>query len=44
MHEHFARILSKLFAVQEEAQLEAIRRQAQESRERFSLDHLATSA
>lgn len=44
MHEHFARILSKLIAVQEEEQLQAVRRQARESRKRFSLDHLASSA
>ena len=44
MHEHFARILTKLIAIQEEEQLQEIRRQAQESRERFSLDHLASSA
>jgi DNA-binding FadR family transcriptional regulator len=44
MHEHFARILNKLIAIQEEEQLQAIRQQAQESRKRFSLDHLASSA
>ena len=44
MHEHFARILDKLIAVLEEEQLQAIRLQAQESRKRFSLDHLASSA
>jgi len=44
MHEHFARILNKLIAIQEQEQLQEIRRQAQESRKRFSLDHLASSA
>ena len=42
MHEHFSRILSKLIAIQEEEQLKEIRQKAQESRERFSLDHLAS--
>jgi DNA-binding FadR family transcriptional regulator len=44
MHEHFARILNKLIAIQEEEQLQAIRQQAKESRKRFSLDHLSSSA
>ena len=44
MHEHFARILNKLIAIQEEEQLQAIRQQAQESRKRYSLDHLASGA
>lgn len=44
MHEHFARILNKLIAIQEEEQLQAIRQQAKESRKRFSLDHLASGA
>ena len=43
MHEHFARILNKLIAIQEEEQLREIRQKAKESRERFSLDHLAPS-
>ena len=35
MHEHFARILSKLIAIKEEEELQEVRRQALESRERF---------
>jgi len=40
MHEHFARILHKLIASSEAEQIETARRQAQEVRQRFSLDHL----
>lgn len=40
MHEHFARILNKLIATSEAEQVEQARRQAQEVRKRFSLDHL----
>lgn len=40
MHEHFARILQKLIASSEAEQIENARRQAQEVRQRFSLDHL----
>ena len=43
MHEHFSRILNKLIAVQEEEQLQAVRRKAVESRERFSLGHLVSN-
>lgn len=44
MHGHFSRILNKLIAANEAEQVEAIRRKAIESRERFSLNHLVTSA
>ena len=44
MHEHFARILSKLIATSETAQIEEARKRAQEVRERFSLGHLVNSA
>lgn len=44
MHNHFARILNKLIAASEKAQVEEIRRKTMESRERFSLNHLASSA
>lgn len=44
MHAHFARILNKLIAATEQAQVEEIRRKAIESRERFSLNHLAPNA
>ena len=44
MHEHFARILNKLIAVQEEEQVREIRRKALESRKRFSLEHLESNA
>jgi DNA-binding FadR family transcriptional regulator len=40
MHEHFARILNKLIATSEAEQIELARKQAQEVRKRFSLDHL----
>jgi len=43
MHEHFARILSKLIATSEAAQVEKARKQAQMVRERFSLGHLASN-
>ena len=43
MHGHFSRILNKLIAANEAEQLEAIRRKAVESRERFSLDHLVSN-
>lgn len=43
MHHHFSRILDKLIAVDEAEQLEKIRRQALESRRRFSLNHLVSS-
>ena len=40
MHQHFALILNKLIATTEAEQVEMARRQAQEVRKRFSLDHL----
>lgn len=43
MHEHFARILSKLIATSEAQQIELARKEAQEVRKRFSLDHLVTN-
>jgi len=43
MHAHFARILNKLIAATERAQVEEVRRKALESRRRFSLNHLAPS-
>lgn len=43
MHAHFSRILNKLIAVTEQAQVEEIRRQTLESRQRFSLNHLASN-
>ncbi len=42
MHEHFSRILSKLIAVYEEAQVNEVRKKALESRKRFSLNHLVS--
>lgn len=42
MHSHFARILNKLIAANEKAQVDEIRRKTIESRERFSLNHLAS--
>lgn len=42
MHEHFSRILNKLIAANEAAQLEEARQRATESRERFSLGHLVS--
>lgn len=44
MHKHFSRILNKLIAADEAKQVEEIRRQALESRERFSLNHLVSEA
>lgn len=44
MHAHFARILNKLIAANEKAQVEEIRRKTLESRERFSLSHLSPGA
>lgn len=44
MHDHFGRILNKLIAANEKAQVEEIRRKTRESRERFSLNHLASKA
>ena len=43
MHEHFARILNKLIVTDEAIKLEKIRRQSNEVRKRFSLDHLVSS-
>jgi len=43
MHAHFARLLEKLIASNEEEQVEAIRRKAHENRERFSLSHLSVN-
>jgi DNA-binding FadR family transcriptional regulator len=43
MHEHFARILNKLIATSEAAQIEQARKEAQEVRKRFSLDHLVAN-
>ncbi len=43
MHQHFALILNKLIATTEAEQVEQARREAQEVRKRFSLDHLVTS-
>lgn len=42
MHEHFARILNKLIATTEAEQVEMIRKQSEEVRKRFSLDHLVS--
>lgn len=44
MHLHFSRILNKLIAATEAEQVEQVRRQALESRERFSLDRLVAGA
>ena len=44
MHGHFGRILNKLISADEKAQVEEIRRKTRESRERFSLAHLAVAA
>ncbi len=44
MHEHFARILNKLLAANEQEQIDEIRRKTLESRERFSLGHLVSNA
>ena len=43
MHQHFALILNKLIATTEAEQVELARRQAQEVRKRFSLDHLVSN-
>lgn len=43
MHEHFARILNKLIATSEAEKYEEIRKQSEEVRKRFSLDHLVTN-
>lgn len=43
MHEHFARILNKLIATSEAEKYEEIRKQSEEVRRRFSLDHLVTN-
>lgn len=43
MHQHFALILNKLIATTEAEQVELARREAQEVRKRFSLDHLVTN-
>ena len=42
MHQHFALILNKLIATTEAEQVELARKQAQEVRQRFSLDHLVS--
>mgnify|MGYP001823309710 FL=1 len=44
MHLHFARILNKLIATSEAEKFEEIKRQSEEVRRRFSLDHLAPNA
>lgn len=44
MHAHFSRILNKLIVATEAEEVEAIRRKTIESRQRFSLNHLATVA
>ena len=44
MHHHFARILNKLIATSEAKKFEEIKRQSEEVRRRFSLDHLAPNA
>ena len=43
MQAHFSRILEKLIAANEKAQVEAIRRQSLENRQRFSLNHLSAN-
>lgn len=42
MHAHFSRILNKLIAANEAAQVEEARKRALKSRERFSLGHLVS--
>lgn len=42
MHQHFALILNKLIATTEAERVEQARREAEEVRKRFSLDHLVT--
>ncbi len=44
MHQHFALILNKLIATNEAEQVELARKQAQEVRNRFSLDHLVSKS
>lgn len=44
MHQHFALILNKLIATTEAEQVELARREAQEVRKRFSLDHLVANS
>ena len=44
MHEHFARILNKLIATSEAEQIEQARKQAQQVRKRFSLEHLVPNS
>ena len=44
MHSHFSRILNKLIVAHETEQVEAARKRAMESRERFSLGHLESEA
>ncbi len=43
MRQHFALILNKLIETNEAEQVEMVRRQAQEVRKRFSLDHLVSN-
>jgi DNA-binding FadR family transcriptional regulator len=43
MYHHFAGILNKLISTMEAEQVEAVRQQASEVRERFSLDHLVSA-
>lgn len=43
MHQHFALILNKLISTTEAERVEQARREAQEVRKRFSLDHLVTN-
>lgn len=44
MHAHFSRLLNKLIAANESEQIEEARKRALESRQRFSLNHLASRA
>ena len=44
MHQHFALILNKLISTSEAEQVELARKQAQEVRDRFSLDHLVSGS
>ena len=43
MHQHFTLVLNKLIETTEAEQVEQARREAQEVRKRFSLDHLVSS-
>lgn len=43
MHQHFALILNKLISTTEAEQVELARKEAQEVRQRFSLDHLVSN-